>query len=387
MWRATAEALVAYAFVAGAALPAQTLAAPPRLDVAITAAPHRGKLPALVWFAESWLPGNARWHAGASPRDALLLTLRDGQLEVQALASSLPEGIAIAGAATFGDTAPALWQCQVDGEEDWFVPTDWPLPTASRELLGAIDALVLDRPRTLATNVLVGHFAGALADGDSRRDLLQLAASHCGDVTWLAWKTPTQLRVRGRSDGGLVLPAALLWLATRDEARTDGLAVRAYAARDADRAEATRQLSRAPEATPPPALLAMLHADEEARLSAIDALVRRGAGDQLPAIVAAADPAMPAATLGAVDAVQLLWPTASPLARQRTRGALQRSPNMQLRAIDVGELVPRAPSPTAEPAPLRLRALLWLGLLALGLTVAWARERARSRALATRFRD
>lgn len=374
--RAFAAALA----LAGAAAAQDGLPPALRVDAAIAAAPHRGRVPALAWFVETWLPRHARFPADLAPHDALQLTWQDGRLRVQPLAAPLPTDVVAAGALSLAAAAPALWRCAVDGTEDWYVPADFDLPTAWRDRLGALALTALDRPRTLATGVLVGHCAGGLADGDPRRDLLQSGATACGDITWLAWRSRDVLRVRGRSDGGLALPAALLLLAGTGGAASDALAVRAYAARDAERADAARQLGRRGDPAGLPALRAMLFADEESRLAAIDALVRTGAAGELPAIVAAAEPDLRAATLGALDALQLLWPGADAGARQRTRAAIQQSRNPELRAVDLAALTPAGPARTTDDtAPPRLRALIYLAVLSLALIVALARERARAR--------
>ncbi len=254
------------------------------------------------------------------------------------------------------------------------MPAAAAIPTALRSLLVDLGLGWLDRPRTLAVPVLVGHLAGGLAHDDPFAELLQIGASHCGDATWLAWPSAGGIRVRGRSGGGLALPAALVLLARRDGAGVDALAVRAYAARDADRDEATRQFVRATRDARAP-LTAMLHADDSTRLCAIDGLVRRGAGDELPAIVAAAAADMPWATLAALDALPELWPLASASTRQRTRAALQRSDNVSLRAFDVDALAGSTDTP-APCADLRLRGLCCLAVAAFGVLGFWLRERA-----------
>jgi hypothetical protein len=382
MWSRTAEPRTALAALLLAVLTAaQQPAGTFVVEVAVAAAPQRTKLQALAWLASDWLAANARWPQGLEPRAAFRLTLTERELRIAPLATDLPRDVVVAGSCTLGDGPPALFRCGVDGSEDWYVPAAFEPPPAWLRRLGDLDAAALDRPRTLATAALVGHLAGALAIDDPRAELLQLGASLCGDVTWLAWATPEGLRVRGRSDGGLLLPAALLLLADAAGPHPDPLAVRAYAARDGDRAEATRQMARASGDDSLAPLRAMLHADDPTRLSAIDALVRRRSRDDLPAIVAAAKPDLPWTTLAAADALRELWPAASPAARQRTRAALARSDNIALRAIDVEALAQkRATADAGDVASARLRALAWLALLATGLTGFWLRERARLRA-------
>lgn len=356
--------------------------APPdvRVHVAFAAAPHRNHVPALAWLCEQFLPQHAAWPAGLDTRQPFALALTLAGITISATAVELPRGVAASGTCEVGDGPALTFRCASDGSDDWFVPAAFPLPAAWRTLLHDLDAAALEVPRTVTAPVLVGHFAGALADGDPRATMLRLGATMCGDVTWVAWSTPAHLRVRGRSDGGLTLPAALLLLAAADGPRTHGLALRAFAARDADRVEAARQLVRADEADALPTLRAMLCADDRTRLAAIDALVRLGASEELPAIVASGGTANPWATLAAADAVRLLWPTASPLARRDTNMAIARSDSVLLRSLPVHTMATRpgrAPQPARGDDSARVRSLLWLALIAIGVATLWARERRR----------
>jgi hypothetical protein len=159
----------------------------------------------------------------------------------------------------------------------------------------------------------------------------------------------------------------------------DDLSLRAFAARDADRAEAARQLGRANSTESLTALRALLHAEDAVRLAAIDALVRRREAEELPRIVAAAGPSMPWAALAASDAVRELLPAASPAARQRTRAAIAASQNTGLRRLDLGQFDARSAAPAPPAYGRRARDLLLLGVLAIGLYGLWSRERARLR--------
>jgi hypothetical protein len=351
------------------------------LDVAIAAASHRGRVPAVAWLCERALPAVLPWPRGVDPHGALRLTFAGGRWTVAADAGPGGARDVVAGACRVGDGPAALFACDVDGVEDWFVPIGFAPPRQWSDLLGDLRADRLDAPRSLATAVLVSHLAGGLADGDPRADVLRHGASLCGDATWTAWRTAEHVRVRGRSDGGLLLPAALVALARLSGASANALDLRAYAARDPDRTEAARQLFRAGDGAVAP-LRALLHADDATRTAAIDALVRRRATDELPAIVAAAAPDAPWATMAAVDAVQWLWPAASARARQRTRAALLASPCVQLRALDLARHEPM-PREAIPPAPGRVRALCALAVVALGLLGVWLRARVLAARAAT----
>jgi hypothetical protein len=378
MRRARAE-LRAGLIVAALAVAAPAQDAPRfALDVAIAPAAQRSDTPALAWLCDAWLPQHPAWPRGLDPSAGVRVAWTDAGVTIAPLATAMPPATAALGVCV-GDGGGAAWfACGADGAEDWYVPNDFALPTPWRRLLARLDALALDRPRTLDIGVVVGHLAGALADADRRAELLQLGASQCGEATWLAWRTPEWLRVRGRSGGGLCVPAVLMALAANDGPRVDGLALRAFAARDADRAEAARQmLRRQQDAGVRPTLRAALFADDETRLAAIDTLVRRGATADLAAIVAAAADGSPWATLAAADALRSLWPHARPADRQRAREALARSDNATLRALDLDAALPGPTDVDVAPAPGPLRAMAALALLGLALVACWARERAR----------
>ncbi|MCK5940770.1 MAG: hypothetical protein KAI24_02275 [Planctomycetes bacterium] len=364
-----------------AAAPAQQ---GPRLHAAIAASEHRGAVPAIAWLCEDYLPTLAAWPDGLDPRGPLALTLSAEGLDIRPTEVRVPDGAVAFGAATFagaGGGPALLWRCAHDGSEQWTVQPGFELPRRWHALLQAIEADVLDVPRSLAMPVLAGHLSSGVAEGDPRAGLLRIAPSLCGDVTWLAWRERDVVRVKGRSEGGLTLPLALLVLAVAEgDAEPTALQLRAFAARDADRGEAARQLGRADRALDTETLRALLLADDAVRLTAIDALVRRRAWQELPQIVAAAAPDLPWASLAARDAVFELWRDASPEVRQATRQALQRSESLRLRAIDVDAIETQQQGTPVDDAPHddpRGRILLVLLSTAFGLLGLWRRERAR----------
>lgn len=373
-----AKRLLTTALLLGGAV-AQAPTADFTVQVAFARAALRGAVPAIAWLCEQELPSRPEWPENLDADRPFAVEWTAHGLRVLPLRLPLADGIAASGACRLGDGPSLLWQCTHDGIEDWFVPLDLVLPTAWRVLLHDLDADVLGTPRTITLSVVVGHLAGGLADGDPRAEFLQLGASQCGDVTWFAWRTTTHVRVRGRSEGGLMLPALLTLLAHSDGPAPSPLAVRAYAARDGERPEATRQLGVATAPANVETLRDLLHADDTTRLCAIDALIRRGAADELPFIVAAGEEQMPLAAMAAADALRALWIDASPLTRQQTRTALQHSDCLALRSLDLDAL-PRhpIPAPPAEPTlDHRLRALVWLALLGIGMLGVWLRERRR----------
>lgn len=336
---------------------------------------------AVAWLCEHHLRQRPEWPATLPPGAAFALTVAAGVLTVQATDVPLPAGTCAAASLQFGSGPAATGTLSRDGLEDWLVPVAMPVPKRWLDLLRTLRALDLDQPRSLDLAVLVGHLAGPLVDGEERAAMVQLGAL-CGDVTFASFRRGDQLRVRGRSDGGLLLPAVLLAALSGPAGGTGApLSLRAFAARDGDRNEATRQLLRADSPVALRTLRAMLHGDDELRCAAIDTLVRRAECDELPRIVAAALPSLPLATTAAADAVRALWLDADASTRQRTRAALARSQAPDLRRLDTEQLARRiAAAPTAPEfaAPdQRARALLAMLVLGICLYGLWLRERTR----------
>lgn len=355
----------------------------PRLHVTFGDRGSRLLVPAIEWLCGSALPARTEWPRDLDPNEPFAIVLSTRGLEVMPTRVALPPGVVAAGSCSIGDAAPMVFSCTTDGSEDWYVPRDFVVPGEWRTLLTTLHADALDEPRSLDAAVVIGHVAGAFVDGDPRGELSRLGGSACGVVAWTAWATPSHLRVRGKSDGGLVLPAALLLLASSaDAVKANGLALRAFAARDGDRAEAARQFVRTPDERSLAALRALLLADDTVALAAIDTLVRLRRADELPAIVAAARPEAPWAQLAAADALRELWMDASPTVRNKTRRAIESSASITVRSIDLDRLPTRTASTPRDEAPPpadeeRVRALVVLALFGIGLWGLLARERRR----------
>lgn len=361
---------------------ASTPAEPPAILRVAFAADAATTAPAAVaWLCEQYLPQRPEWPPSLPRGAAFAITLSAGVLTVQATAVPLPNDTCAAASLQFGTGPAATGTLARDGLEDWLVPTTLSAPPDWLDGLRELRALDLDQPRSLDLAVLIGHLAGPLVDGSERAAFVHLGAL-CGEVTFASFRRGDQLRVRGRSDGGLLLPALLL-AALSDPARTTKAprSLRAFAARDGDRNEATRQLLREAPPVALRTLRAMLHGDDELRLAAIDTLVRRAECEELPRIVAAALPSLPLATTAAADAVRALWLDADAGTRQRTRAALARSQAPDLRRLDTEQLArrivesPAAPDLTAPDH--RARALLAMLVLGICLYGLWLRERTR----------
>ena len=381
MARCAAELAVLWAAGLGATIPCQSAEPALTVHAAFAAEPQRQAAAAIAWWCTDFLAQRPEWPRDLDPKGPFSLVWSDGRLGINPAATPLGVDVVAVGAFSLGGGPDLLWTCACDGTEDWYVPPGFEVPPGWRSLLEALDADLIDVPRSLDLPVVFAHLAGAAVDGDPRNEL-RIGASLCGEVTWMCWKTPTCLRVRGRSAGGLCLPIALALLGRQGAAHPlDDLSLRAFAARDADRAEAARQLGRATSTESLTALRALLHAEDAVRLAAIDALIRRRESDELPRIVAAAGPSMPWASLAAKDAVRELLPTASPTVRQRTRAAIAASQSTDLRRLDLGTNDRRSTPLEAPPYGRRARNLLLLGVIAVGVYGLWMRERARLREL------
>jgi hypothetical protein len=353
----------------------------PTIRVAFRAGAATSGKAAIARLCDEVLPRRAEWPTGLAHTAALSLEFSPAGLRITPTEVPLPPHTLAAGSVQFGQNPDVLFALADDGIEDWFVPASFTPPASYAHLLRLLQADEVDQPRTFDMAVLAGHLAGPRIDGDPHAELATLAAL-CGDLTFTAWRTDRYLRVRGRSEGGLLLPAMLIARLSGDRnAPLAALPLRAFSARDGDRGEAIRQLLRGEEAVATRTLRSLLLADDELRLSAIDTLIRRHATDELPRIVAAARPGMPLATQAAIDALQELWIDASPEARQRTKEALARSSAPDLRRIDPADLPNHgtpAPSLPLETSDSRARLLLLLFVAAAGIYSFWLRERSRA---------
>jgi len=344
--------------------------------------------PALVWLRQDFLPGLSGWPAGLDGSRAFVLRASARGITARATNAALPGGAYLAGEFRLPDTGSILLSCDQDGVEDWFAPGGAPLPGRLRQLLGDLGA---DTPgfRTIDVAALAGHL-GRVLEGDPESPLLGLGAAWCGEVTWHTFAGVPGFRVRGRSGGGLLLPCAIVFWATLPEPRDPATwwtssgplparwSLRAFAARDGDRAEAARQLGRAAAGSFSSVLTALLHADDQSRVAAMDGLVRQQDAAALPRIVAAADPQLPETLAMAQSAIAALWPKAGSATREEVRRLLAKHPAAPLRHFDLGALAPPArPTAGGSAAP---RTLAWLAVIEFLVFGLWLHERRRLQA-------
>jgi hypothetical protein len=124
-------------------------------------------------------------------------------------------------------------------------------------------------------------------------------------------------------------------------------------------------------------LTALLHADDQSRVAAMDGLVRQQDAEALPRIVAAADPQLPETVAMAQSAIAALWPKAGSATRAEVRRLLAKHPAVPLRNFDLDALTPPAGSATAARGSAAPRTLAWLAVIECLLFGLWLRERRR----------
>jgi hypothetical protein len=362
----------------------------PQLHAAIASSDFRSNTPAIAWLCDEYLPSLPQWPEGLNPHESYSLSLSLAGLTIQATEVDLPQNAVAIGSFSFeaaSEDPPLIWRCDPNGREQWYIPSGFYMPNQWQRLLHAIEADLVDTPRTLAIAVLAGHLAGAQLDNNPQSSLVRLAPALCGDATWIAWQQDNYTRVCGRSAGGLVLPLTLLVLAIEGNGRNlSALSLRAFASRDADQAEAGRQLGRPDKELDVHTLRSLLHAGDKVRLAAIEALIRHGDTSSLPLIIGAADATKPWAVIAARDAVIRLWPITSEQDRHATRAALRKSDVPVLKNLDTNSLptspvTPRDSNLTNELATSqnasnpRRNALIILFFMSVGLLALWSRER------------
>jgi hypothetical protein len=362
---------------ASAQSPRQASDPTPRLTVVLAADPSGDGPPALVWLRRAGLPAFAS-AIGALDRDAqwtLRLTV-DGVLTVVPSAVELDAGCYARIVVTVGGRT-IEGRCDTNGIEDWVVERPLPaMPGRFATLLALLRVDDAPLPRQFDVGAVVGNLMPALPDEDPMRALLFDGAVECGDVTFAVAREATRVRVRGRSAGGLTLPVVLTLLAelrsrpdpalrSRDVADGESHALVARAGRDEHRDESIRQLARSEGAEERRVLYGLLHADDEVRVAAMEALVRAGDVDAVPRLLAAATRAIPESERMA----ELALATLLEAPRERTKPA-PRSAGLPSAESDVA-----VPPPPGSEVP-RVVALIASILLSLVLVAALRRRAA-----------
>ncbi len=299
-----------------------------------------------------------------------------------AAAVTPPADAAVEGVITLEGGCSIRLRATPDGREEWYA--------SDRDAMFAWLRSLGLRPSTTAaaveTAALVGNTAAVADHDDPKAHLLRLGPAMCGPLTYARPTAAGAPDLVGHSEGGLSLPMLLVALATRSGGsadRGDPWVLAARCARGADRAEAARQLalSRSPSAAD--ALERLLYATDEARVTAMAALVRRGDAEVLPEVIAAADRDIAMSEPVAIAAVWTLFGRASAETRRRAIDRLQQSDSPCLRALP-GQVTDAPTAATAGRDALRMPStggewalrLCWISAIALGLTLLARSRRA-----------
>ena len=362
------------------------------LHAGLAADPDGSGPAALVWLRREYLPALATWPHGRDPLAAVVVHWRGQEFTFDELPGTGAGGYA-QGEFCLPGADSVLFSCGTDGVEDWFVPANCTPSGRPAQLVRALGIRTGAPARTIDIAAMCGNLGGSLPADDPRLQWIGLGAANCGELTFTCWQVGDRLRVRGRSGGGLLLPAFLAFAATLPpgadaSARwatvpdddTARWSLRAFAGRDSDRAEATRQLAAASDPRARTTLRLLLRADASTRTAAMDGLVRLQAAEQLPRILAAADPALPDTVAMAGEAVTELWPELPLALRGQVRAALENHPAEALRQLDPDRDSRNAGSDPVGVQALPNRWLLPLLATGAGLLGLWLRERQRLRA-------
>ncbi len=359
---------------AGALLAQQAPPSHPEFRVLLAADPQAAGPQGLVWFRTRFLPSQPNWPAGTDPLGPLLVEASAHGLTATRMESG-DDRFYLAGELQLEGRHRMLVACTADGTEDWFGPAQATLPALASQFVQTLGPAPEAHLRAIDLAAACGLLAKRMVEQDPRLPLVTLGAAHCGEVTWAWWRNERELRVRGKSNGGLLLPALALHAAsaanTKPEAgaaaaRHASLPLNALAGRDASRNESIRQLVRSVASRSTEDLGSLLHTDGATKHYAMDALARMGDPTHLPTILAAMDPADPVATSLAASALQELLPTAPREVQATVAQQLQDMPQPL-----------REDLLRNEPAAWQVRTAVALSLLLLGLFGFWMRERLR----------
>jgi hypothetical protein len=273
------------------------LAAPgagqPLVGVRLAADPAGIGPPALVWLRDH-LRTEVPWPPGCAPRDAVCIDFAPGlRPAVRPAAPSGDDDRAYATVEVRFSGHALVGSCDWTGLEVLRGP--WSA-TAAEPLAGLLSALHLAarvEPVSIDVSALVGNLAGAIDPTDPDGAWLPLAAAECGELVCRLQRAGGAFVVRGRSNGGLTLPAILVAAALR-QAPPPGEIERwvrlGFTTTDDHREEAALHLARFPGARSRDTLARLLEAGDHTRVRAMESIVRHGDPAGLAAIVQAADP-------------------------------------------------------------------------------------------------
>lgn len=344
------------------------VAAQATLEIQLAADPQGNGPPAISWVRDAYLPRTSGWPHARSPRDSVGLRITADGVEL-----TTPELPQLGDSYAVGriDLGGGSWfdlRCDFDGYEELRGRiVDAP---RVRRMLRLLRLDLHSGPLELDVGSLIGASIAARDESNPTDQLLGVGAAECGNLTLAVERSGSSLRLRGRSAGGLTLPALLWWLAdsrhtTPADTQEEAWRTLAICARDASREEAARQLAihRGPGATD--MLERMLLTDDFTRVVAMHALLNRGSLASLPAMLGATQPGDRASEELARAALDRWLPHTPVTQRASILGGLTRhaSPQLQSFATDY-------PAMQRNAAAVSVRGVLFV--LAIGSALALA---------------
>ncbi|MEM7202041.1 MAG: hypothetical protein AAF628_17365 [Planctomycetota bacterium] len=365
------------------AAPSPTAAAAesPTAEITLAADPECKGPAAWCWVRENVLPSLDAWPSDLNPHDAIRIHVSRDHLEIAPAPATPPAPPDSASHYLHAElripvTGTLRVTGDVDGREEWTGKVHATPARRLGHLLRTLGVTAAPGPLELDVAALVAAVDPLHVDADATSAQLALAAAHCGVVTLQLLHTSPTLRVVGRSDGGLLLPALLLVAA---DARAPIVTaagptgadhrwlVRARCARGFERTEAARQLAISDDPRAAEALADLLLADPWTRATAISALVRRREAEALPDVLAAAAPDAVLTEPLAEAALWQLLPPPSP-ARAAVLRSLAGHDSETLRTFparlaqwrQLGAARTGTQHPGVRPSPDRSAAIHWL---------------------------
>jgi hypothetical protein len=213
--------------------------------------------------------------------------------------------------------------CDAQGLETWRAPRGLALRTPPLQALATeLDLARAPGPVWLDVAALIGGRAAGVQMESPLGRLLTLGAVECGDLIVQLHAEGDDIVVRGRSRGGLVLPALLLHLAARSTpppTPAQAWQALAYAARDSRREEAALQLAFSTDVSALPTLRSLLFARDAVQGRAAEALARRSDPTALVPLARALQTTTPTQRAALETAIATLWPRAPAALRSRAR--------------------------------------------------------------------
>ncbi len=333
-------------------LAAGLFAQQPLLDISLAADPGKTGPSAWTWLRSECLTSLPEWPEEKDPLSSLRLRVYAAN-QCEVIDGTPGDGLYLRAEAHPSPACHIEITCKFSGVETWDLEG---VPSGRYAML--VNLLGLDRGRTPVTFdslAVASTILGGTVDGDELGRLINWGAEACGELDLHFWKTETGIRIRGASQGGMLLPAALTVLADwhahpaesllqagRKIDRCDQVILLAAAARYDERSEAIRQLSILDDPRVIPVLERLLREDDQTRVLTMESLVRAKVSKALPRLLAASSDSIDGSEAMARVALWTLWPSTSPSTRQQIRDHLD---PLEASALDAWHLEGKRPQP------------------------------------------